>query len=442
MRKEVAVIICNWNKKDYVLKCIESVKQSTFTNYDLYVVDNASTDGSAQAIRELYKNDVILIENEVNKGGSGGFNTGIKEALKKDYKYLYLLDNDVFIDSEALQELYRYLENHEEVGVVGSKIYVMDQPDLVQEIGARINWKTFDMELNYYRYIDDGTLPEVVECDYVPACSMLVRAGAVKKAGTIDEEYFLYWDDIDWCYRIQLAGYKIVAYAKSKVWHKGGGKGRNDTFGNYFMWRNRVHFFKKYCSQDQLESFYTVLVEDLNKVTFFCNYKGQFSVAKSILLAVRDGLNLVRRKATEDKVFVKETLPNHFRTVFLNKKHIGIIDCNEIQVLRNVVQSILENHEDVDITLIAKNLEREFLKCQFEDFKIVEYTEAKLDSFDILCQTCEHIAAIRNEMSDEVDVYIDKYLHFVSSNDDRILLENYNNIFKMFKNIYFPILSI
>jgi GT2 family glycosyltransferase len=110
MNRKLAIVICNWNKKDYVLKCVESVFASDFHDYDLIVVDNASMDGSAEAIAARFGDSLCLIANPENIGGSGGFNTGIREALKKDYRYICLLDNDVVIDAAALRKLVVYLD--------------------------------------------------------------------------------------------------------------------------------------------------------------------------------------------------------------------------------------------------------------------------------------------------------------------------------------------
>ena len=100
--KRVGAVICNFNKKEDVLNCIQSVLESKYTDYDLYVVDNASSDGSAEAIREKYGSQVTVLVNAENLGGSGGFNTGLRKALEKGYEYLYCLDNDVLVDENAM----------------------------------------------------------------------------------------------------------------------------------------------------------------------------------------------------------------------------------------------------------------------------------------------------------------------------------------------------
>ena len=88
MSARIGIVICNYNKEDYIVNCIKSILASTMKDFDIYVVDNASTDHSVERIREAYAGQVTLIVNQENLGGSGGFNTGLREALKQDYQYL------------------------------------------------------------------------------------------------------------------------------------------------------------------------------------------------------------------------------------------------------------------------------------------------------------------------------------------------------------------
>lgn len=107
--------------------------ESKYTDYDLYVVDNASSDGSAEAIREKYGSQVTVLVNAENLGGSGGFNTGLRKALEKGYEYLYCLDNDVLVDENAMGELVEFLDTHPDSGMAGSRVYHMENPGVIQQ---------------------------------------------------------------------------------------------------------------------------------------------------------------------------------------------------------------------------------------------------------------------------------------------------------------------
>ena len=138
--KRVGAVICNFNKKEDVLNCIQSVLESKYTDYDLYVVDNASSDGSAEAIREKYGSQVTVLVNAENLGGSGGFNTGLRKALEKGYEYLYCLDNDVLVDENAMGELVAFLDTHPGSGMAGSRVYHMENPGVIQQFGQIVDF--------------------------------------------------------------------------------------------------------------------------------------------------------------------------------------------------------------------------------------------------------------------------------------------------------------
>ena len=112
--EKIGIYICNYNKKEYVLKCVESLLKQTLKNVDIYVVDNASEDGSAEALECLFGQKISIIRNCRNLGGSGGFNTGLRDALQKNYEYAVLMDNDVWVEKNAVQIMYEYMERRAE----------------------------------------------------------------------------------------------------------------------------------------------------------------------------------------------------------------------------------------------------------------------------------------------------------------------------------------
>jgi GT2 family glycosyltransferase len=241
---KVCIVIVNWNKKDYVIDLVKSLKSISYNNYDMIVVDNASTDGSVDAIKRFV--EVRLICNQENLGGTGGFNTGIKFVLEQNrYEYIWLLDNDAQIKADTLLELVKVAEKDPLVGVAGSMIVNPDIKDMVVELGGYISWE-YAMCRPYMlnQVIPPEGLPPVVEVDYVAACSALVRVDAIQKAGAMDERYFLHWDDVDFCIRIGQAGYKVVAVSSSKIYHELE-KGSNPVV-DYYNIRNGLLTISKY----------------------------------------------------------------------------------------------------------------------------------------------------------------------------------------------------
>jgi|WetSurMetagenome_2_1015567.scaffolds.fasta_scaffold23255_2 GT2 family glycosyltransferase len=246
---KVGVVIVNWNKKDCVIDLIKSLKGISYNKYDIIVVDNASTDGSVDAIKNL--SGVKLICNQENSGGTGGFNTGIKFVLEQNcYEYVWLLDNDAQIKEDTLLELVKVIHSDPLVGVAGSMTLNPDNKDMVVDLGGYVSWKYAMCKpyLNNQPIPTEG-LPSVVEVDYTPACSALVRVEAIQKTGVMDERYFLHWDDIDLCLRISQAGYKVVSVSSSRIYHETE-KGVNPVVAYYDV-RNGLLTISKYLKASQ-----------------------------------------------------------------------------------------------------------------------------------------------------------------------------------------------
>lgn len=435
--KKVAIVVCNFNKQEYIIKCIESVFKSTYSDFDVYVVDNASTDESVEHIKKRFGEKVNLIINEENKGGSGGFNTGIKSVINKGYKYIYLLDNDVIVEEIGLENLVCYLEENNNVGVVGSKIYFMDNPTVVQEFGSFIDFNIFNMRLEQRGKVDFEQKIEIIECDYVPACSALFRKTALENVGILNEDYFVYWDDIDLGHRLNRAGYKVVANSNSKVWHKGGGNVRSNTFGTYYFWRNRINFFVKYCDESNIENFATVLFDEIIESIYNCNYIEKYSSAKTILLAVNDALNNILGRALDNRIFNIEKIEDKLVKLITNKNNIIIINDNQEKVVVDLIKKIRNKDNKVNITVVINGIERN--KKQFENYDVREIEKIDdIKKYDLKIITCDHIIKVK-DMLDEF-VYADTYFNICGNDRDKEYIRNYKMFYEINKNIYYPIL--
>jgi GT2 family glycosyltransferase len=132
----VFVIVVTYNKKEYVSNLLDSLESIDYANYDVVVVDNASTDDTVACLREKFP-AVKLIAKTINDGGSGGFNTGLGYAFQQEgYDYYWLLDNDVVVSKDALTKLVRVLEEYSDIAVAGSQMCQLDNPEVTNELGA------------------------------------------------------------------------------------------------------------------------------------------------------------------------------------------------------------------------------------------------------------------------------------------------------------------
>ncbi len=401
--RQLAVIICNYNKKDYLEKCIKSVFAQSYNNFDIYVVDNASSDGSLEMLKTKFLGFVNICANPKNLGGSGGFNTGIKKAMVKNYEYLLLLDNDVVLGENAVKAAVEYLESHEDVGLLGSKLYQMDNPKLLQEHGAYLCFDSFSIKPTFKGVEDNEQVPMVQVCDYVPACSLFVRTSALSYVGIMDDTNFIYWDDIEWGYRFNQSGFKVVSYGGSKAYHKMGAAARANTFATYYFWRNRVKFFAAYLDEEQLERFCRQYLTELYQGLYACSYQKKFNTMKSLMWAYDDALNGIFGEALPNRILPADKVPNRFSDTF------GGID-----------KALLFLPENLDAE-ISNKIQNE-LKAVGVKVTIGEAGQSN-EGFDVVCQGCSHIFDVENGQPGVV--YIDKYLNLIECEQDLDLCRSY-----------------
>lgn len=239
----VYIVIVNYNGLNDTIECIESLKKINYKNYKIIIVDNDSNDNSYCILKEKYADFIEIIELNDNIGFAGGNNIGINIAIKDEAKYVLLLNNDTIVKENFLCELVEVAEEDDKVGAVGGKIYYFDYKDIIWYAGAKINkftGKTNHIGVNKY---DNGQFDKKKQTDYITGCLMLVPVSVVKNVGLMDESYFLYYEETDWCAKIRKAGYKLVYQPTSVIYHKvsKSTKKINDVMGYYYD-RNSYYF--------------------------------------------------------------------------------------------------------------------------------------------------------------------------------------------------------
>jgi GT2 family glycosyltransferase len=268
------------------------------------VVDNASTDDSVAAIKKAYPTQVKLIVNSENLGGSGGFNTGLKEAFSQGYQYLMCVDNDAMLEEDAVGNLVEFLDAHSEVGIAASKIYHLETPDYIQQYGQKIDFENFCTDVPDLNRREDNSQPDFRYVDAVAACSLMIRRSTIEKIGFMPEENFLYWDDTEWCYRCTLNGMKVASVGTSKAYHAMGAKAEDiNTFPTYYSWRNWINFFIKYTPSDKLEKLGNSIIGSVFYEVYSGIHRGEFNRMKTIMFAFDDALNGITGKAKENRIF-------------------------------------------------------------------------------------------------------------------------------------------
>jgi GT2 family glycosyltransferase len=254
---DLSIIIVNWNTKNYLRNCIQSISDfAGEVEYEIIVVDNDSSDGSSDMVQKEFP-DVHLIKAPHNRGYAAGNNYGIKMARGR---YALILNSDTLICDSALEKITNYADQHPDAAVIGCQVWENETtvqmtcfqfPSLLN-LFLRTSGLARAFKYNHFfgrenmRWWNRDSEKEV---DVVSGMFMLVRYDAIKQVGLMDEAFFLYFEETDWCYRFAKAGWKILFWPKAKIMHlEGGGKSGKTTSLKLRiqMQKSRLLFFRKH----------------------------------------------------------------------------------------------------------------------------------------------------------------------------------------------------
>jgi GT2 family glycosyltransferase len=296
----VCIIILNWNGWKDSLECLESVFRISYSNYHVLVVDNGSTDESVDKIKmwaegkldvsinlehrdhkeaprqattkpvpfvEVYASEsgdespssdehlrLTILRLRENLGYTGGSNAGLRYAKHGGYDYALILNNDVVVAPSFLNGLVECSNKFPKAGIIGGKVYHYSRPDELQGIGNRINLQTGDMSIVGSDCRDEGQFDEFMKFSYLGGCCVLVTKALINSVGYLDESFFMYAEDVDYCLRAWKAGFECIYTPHSSVWHKWGASS-NPRFVRFMTARNRVWLARKHLSRAQFGTF-------------------------------------------------------------------------------------------------------------------------------------------------------------------------------------------
>lgn len=227
-----------------------------YPDFDVIIVDNASTDGSREMVRREFPG-VTLVENATNRGVAGGRNDGLRIAMERGSGWTLLLDNDTRVAPDVLTELVAVGEADPRAGIVGAKIYFEGTEKIIWGIGGGLDLKRCYFDIRGFDEEDCGQYDQVVEVPYVMGCAQMVRRAVIEKVGAMDEGFVTYFaEDTDLCLRAKAAGWKSVVAPAAHVWHKvarGAAGSRTTGNDNYHILkgRNLLYFMKKHATFGQ-----------------------------------------------------------------------------------------------------------------------------------------------------------------------------------------------
>lgn len=246
---DLSIVIVNYNVKELLLKCLDSVFAFNTQNTEVIIADNASNDGSLEAVRQKYPH-VILIENTINRGFPAANNQAFQIATGK---YIFMLNPDTEFIEDAANKLMHYLEENPEVSIVAPQLLNTDGslqhsvwrfPTTMSIVSEMVYLKKLRQRKNY----DDQDKSKTFEAESFSGAAMMFRRSVLETVGMLDES--LFWiEDVDFCYRIHKAGLKLVYYPAVKITHhisRSAKKNYRISISNQVY--NKVKFYKKYKS--------------------------------------------------------------------------------------------------------------------------------------------------------------------------------------------------
>ena len=239
----VSVVIVNWNGKHLLGECLDSLLVQSVGGIEIILVDNGSRDGSAEYVRERYR-DVRLISLTENIGFAGGNNAGIRAASGK---YVALLNNDTKVDPNWLANLLKEAEASPAiVGMWASKILTYDNPDIIDNVGLLMYPDGLGRGKGRLEK-DKGQYDRTGEAFFPSGCAGLYRRKMLDEIGLFDEAFFAYADDVDLGLRARLAGWQCIYVPSAKVYHKySASSSAHSPFKAFLVERNRIWVLLKY----------------------------------------------------------------------------------------------------------------------------------------------------------------------------------------------------
>jgi GT2 family glycosyltransferase len=242
---QISIVTVNYNQPQATIELLKSIElHYPEANLEIILVDNGSIENK-ESVFKACNPRINYIRSEVNLGFAGGNNLGMQKATGD---YLFLVNNDTEFTPGLIETLLRTMAANPEVGIISPKIKYFDQPDTIQYAGfTPMNYYTCRNECIGQFEIDAGQYDDLVAATgYIHGAAMMISRAALIKAGNMPENFFLYYEEMDWCERLKDAGFEIWVNTNACIYHKESmAVGKNSALKAYFMNRNRILFIRK-----------------------------------------------------------------------------------------------------------------------------------------------------------------------------------------------------
>ena len=260
---KIVIVVLHYLKKDLTTQCLESIKKLRIQSlkFRTIIVNNNPKEDLKKLSGRFKSFD--FVRTGKNLGFTGGNNLGIKKALKDGADFVFLLNNDTILDKDCLTHLIKQACLADQNAILGPKIYFApghefhhdrylpsQRGKVIWYAGGAIDWKNILTSHRGVDEVDKSQYDRIEQTDFVSGCAMLVKKEVFEKIGLLDDRYFLYLEDNDFCQRAQKAGFKVFYVPKAKVWHVNAGSSEvGGGLHDYYLTRNRMLFGMRYADR-------------------------------------------------------------------------------------------------------------------------------------------------------------------------------------------------
>ncbi len=257
---KVSIVILNWNQWAITAQCLHSLALLDYPDFNVILVDNASDSPPPAEITSILPG-TVLIRNQSNSGFGKGNNPGIRRAMEDGAEFVWLLNNDTAVMPDTLRMLVSKMSESEKTGAVGTEILDFDNKTVLVCGGGKVNMRRF-YTCNLRAATSGGTP------DYLTAASVLLRSEALKQTGLFDENFFMYWEDVDLCFRLKQNGWTLAVADGAKILHMEGSSSESIA-KDYYAFRSVIYFASKYSEHYASAVFWIVFDRIIKKLMMF-----------------------------------------------------------------------------------------------------------------------------------------------------------------------------
>lgn len=247
-KPKIFIITLNWNGIDDTSSCLESLRKLDYDNFRTIVVDNGSENKEAEKLKKKFPETTVL-PLPVNMGFTGGNNAGIDLALKQKADYVLLLNNDTVVTKDFLDKMVDFYEIEPRAGAVSPRILYLDKKTIWFDGAKLVIWLGISRNMHKGQKVGSASLPtEPFRTGYNSGAALLMSTKLLKQVGKLNDRYFIYYEDLEWCYKAAKLGQFPYVVPKAVIYHKKsastgeGGKSRFSKRPAYMIARNAVYF--------------------------------------------------------------------------------------------------------------------------------------------------------------------------------------------------------